>query len=83
MVFTEKVYYHSGTNIYHICGKTCLNKIRDHCHENGKNRGPACKMFNLRYKQQNFNPIKFHNGTGYDFNLLYSELFKQNNAIKK
>ena len=33
-------------------------------------------MSNLRYKQQNFIPIIFHNGSGYDFNRLYSELLK-------
>ena len=33
---------------------------------------------NLRYKQQNFIPAIFHNGSGYDFNL-YADFFKQNN----
>ena len=47
-----------------------LNKVRDHCHETGEYRGPACKICNLRYKQQNFIPVKFHNCSGYDFNLL-------------
>ena len=55
----------------------CNNKVREHCHGTGKNRGPACKMCNLRYIQQNFIPVIFHNGPGYDFNLLYSEIFKQ------
>ena len=49
----------------------------------GKYRGPACKICNLRYKQQNFIPVIFHYGSGYDFNLLYSELFKQNNDKRK
>ena len=40
-------------------------------------------MCNLRYKQQNFIPVIFHNGSGYDFNLLYSELFKQNSDKRK
>ena len=48
-----------------------------------KYRGPACKICNLRYKQQNFIPVIFHNGSGYDFNLLYSELYKQNNDKRK
>ena len=61
----------------------CINKVRDHCHETGKYRGPACKICNLRCKQQNFIPVIFHNGSGYDFNLLYSELFKQNNDKRK
>ena len=63
--------------------QTCINKVRDHCHETGKYRGPACKICNLRYKQQNLIPVIFHNGSGYLFNLLYSELFKQNNDKRK
>ena len=35
-------------------------------------------MCNLRYKQQNSIPEIFLNGSGYDFNLIYSEHFKQN-----
>ena len=79
----EDKLYHETNNICHICSKTCINKVRDHCHETGKNRGPACRICNLRYKQQNFIPIIFHNGSGYDFNLLYSELFKQYNDKRK
>ena len=83
-VFTEEdKLYHETNNTCHICSKTCINKVRDHCHETGKYRGPACKICNLRYKQQNFIPVIFHNGSGYDFNLLYSELFKQNNDKRK
>ena len=40
-------------------------------------------MCNLRNKQQNFIPVIIRNGSGFDFNLLYSELFKQNNNKKK
>ena len=84
MIFTEEdKLYHETNNTCHICSKTCINKVRDHCHETGKNREPACKICNLRYKQQNFIPVIFHNGSGYDFNLLYSELFKQNNDKRK
>ena len=84
MIFTEEdKLYHETNNTCHICSKTCINKVRDHCHETGKNRGPACKICNLIYKQQNFIPVIFHNGSGYDFNLLYSELFKQNNDKRK
>ena len=71
--------YHETKNTCYICSKTCINKLRGNCHETGKYRVPACKMCNLRYKQQNFIPVIFHNGSGYDFNLLYNELFKQNN----
>ena len=84
MIFNEedKLYYETN-NTCHICSKTCINKVRDHCHETGKYRGPACKICNLRYEQQNFIPVIFLNGSGYDFNLLYSELFKQNNDKRK
>ena len=84
MIFTEEdKIYHEINNTCHICSKTCFDKVRDHCHETGKYRGPACKICNLRYKQQNFIPVIFLNGSGYDFNLLYSELFKQNNDKRK
>ena len=79
----EDKLYHETNNTCHICSKTCINKVKDHCHETGKNRGPACRICNLRYKQQNFIPVIVHNGSGYDFNLLYSELFKQNNDKRK
>ena len=84
MIFIEEDnLYHETNNTCHICSKTCINKVRDHCHETGKYRGPACRICNLRYKQQNFIPAIFHNGSGYDFNLLYSEPFKQNNDKRK
>ena len=84
MIFNEEdKLYHETNNTCHICSKTCINKVRDHCHETGKYRGPACRICNLRYKQQNFIPVIFHNGSGYDFNLLYSELFKHNNDKRK
>ena len=67
----------------HICSKKCFNKVRDHLYETDNYRRPACKICNLRYKQQNFIPVIFHNGSGYDFNLLYSELFKQNKDKRK
>ena len=61
MIFTEEdKLYHETNNTCHICSKTCINKVRDHCHETGKYRGPACKICNLRHKQQNFIPVIFH-----------------------
>ena len=84
MIFTEEdKLYQEINNTCHICSKTCINKVRDHCHETGKYRGPACNICNPRYKQQNFIPVIFHNGSGYDFNLLHSEIFKQNNDKRK
>ena len=84
MIFNKKDnFYHKTNNICHICGKTCIKKLRNHCHETGKNRGPACKICSLRDKQQNFSPVIFHNGSGYDFNLPFCELLKQNNEKRK
>ena len=60
----EDKLYHETNITCHICGKTCINKVRDHCHETGKYRGPARKVCNLIYKQQNFIPVIFHNGSG-------------------
>ena len=57
--------------------------IRDHCHQTGKYRGPACNLCNLNYKHQNIIPVIFHNGKGYDFNLLFNEIFKQNISRKR
>ena len=84
IIFTEQdKLYHVTNNTSHICSKTYNNKVKDPCHETGKYRGPACRICDLRYKQQNFIPVIFDNGSGYDFNLLYSELFKQNNDKRK
>ena len=84
MVFTEEdKQYHNTTKICHICNKHCINKVRDHCHQTGRYRGPACNICNLNYRQQNFIPVIFHNGKGYDFNLLFNELFNQNNSKRR
>ena len=48
----EDKLYLEINNTCHICSKTCINKVRDHCQETGKYRGTACKICNLRYKQQ-------------------------------
>ena len=37
MIFNEEdKLYHETNNICHICSKTCINKVRNHCHETGK-----------------------------------------------
>ena len=33
MIFTEDKLYHETNNTCHICSKSCINKVRDHCHE--------------------------------------------------
>ena len=84
IIFTEEdKLYHDANDICHICNKNCVNKVSHHCHQTGKYRGPACKICNLNYKHQNFIPVIFHNGKGYDFNLLFNEIFKQNNSRRR
>ena len=78
MIFNkEDKLYHDTNNTCHICNKTCINIVRDHCHQSGKNRGTASNICNLNYKQQNFIQFEFHNGKGYEFNLIFNELFNQ------
>ena len=68
----EDELYHEANYTCHICSKTCIYKVRDHCHEKGKYRGPACNICNVNYRQQNFIPVIFHNGKGYDFSLIFN-----------
>ena len=81
MLFTEEdKLYHDANDICHICNENFVNKFRDHCHQTGRYRGPACNICDLYYIHQNFIPVIFHNGKAYDFNLLFNEIFKQNNG---
>ena len=42
MIFTEEdKLYHDANDICHICKKNCVNKVRDHCHQRGRYRGPT------------------------------------------
>ena len=81
MIFNKKDnLYRDAKNTFHICGKTYINEVGDHCHETGKNRSAACYICNLIYRQQKFIPVISHYGKGYEFNLLFDELFKQNSG---
>ena len=71
--------FNEATNC-HICFKEFqeLNpKVRDHCHYNGKYRGPAHRNCNLKYKIPSYVPIVFHNLSGYDAQLFIRELGKK------
>ena len=83
MVYTEDKLYHDANDICHICNKNCVNKARDHCHQTSRYRGPACNICNLNNNYQNFIPVIFHDDKGYDFNLLFNEIFKQNNRRRR
>ena len=84
MIFNkEDKLCHDANNTCHICSKLCVNEFRDHCNETSKYRGPACNTCKLNYRQQIFIPVIFHNGKGYDFNLLFDEMFKQNSVKRR
>ena len=52
-------------------------KVRDHCHFTGKFRGAAHGICNLRYRVPHKIPVKFHNGSSYDFHLIIKELAEE------
>ena len=57
------------------------DKVRDHCHLTGKNRGPAHKKCNINVTQDqiNFIPFIFHTFTNYDCHLFYTKLVNKKN----
>ena len=77
----ENNYYEEQKECY-ICDKEfCYNKnkkmefklykkVRDHCHFIGKFRGAADSIWNLNYKVPDEIPVKFHNGSKYDYHFI-------------
>ena len=61
----------------HICFKPFREgnrKVRDHCHYNGKYRGAAHTLCNLKYKIPTYITVVFHNLSGYDAHMFIKEL---------
>ena len=52
-------------------------RVRDHCHFTGKFRGAAHGICNLRYKVPHEIPVKFHNGSSYDYQHIIKELAEE------
>ena len=52
-------------------------KVRDHCHFTGKFRGAAHSICNLNYRVPQGIPVKFHNGSKYDYHFIIKELAKE------
>ena len=75
--------YHEANNTCDRCVKSCVKQVKDHCHEKGKNRGPACNICYLNYRQQIFIPVIFQNGKCYDIILLFNVLYKQNDGKRR
>ena len=53
------------------------HKVRDHCHYNGKFRGAAHSICNLRYTTPKEIPVVFHNGSTYDYHFIINKLAKE------
>ena len=68
---------YKNNNICRFCEKEILSdKVRDHCHLTGKNRGPAHNTCNINVKQKdsNFIPFAFHNFSNYDCHMFFKRL---------
>ena len=64
-------------NFCRFCEKNIeSDKVRDHCHLTGKNRGPAHSICNFieTQKQSNFSPIVIHNFINYDCHMFLKKL---------
>ena len=55
-------------------------KVRHHCHYTGKFRGAAHSTCSLYYKVPQEIPVKFHNGSKYDYHFLTKELAEEFNV---
>ena len=83
----EKESY-ENQKICHICEKEfCtdknnkefkkMQKVRDHCHYTGKDRGAAHSNCNLNYKIPKEIPVVFHNGSTYDYHFINKQLARK------
>ena len=73
-------------NACRFCENEILSdKVRDHCHLTGKNRGPAhskCNV-NVTQKQSNSIPLIFHNFSNYDCHMFFKKMVDiKNDEIK-
>ena len=77
---------YGNNNICRFCEKGIIdNKVRDHCHLTGKNKGVAhntCNI-NVTQDQSNFIPFVFHNFSNYDCHMFFKKLVnKKNDKVK-
>ena len=76
---------HNKQEVCYICKKGFstednnkkYHKFRDHCHYNGKYRGAAHDICNLRYKIPKEIPVVFHNSSAYDYHFIIRELSEE------
>ena len=80
----EEINRYNEREICNICKeKFCVDKndknyinrkkVKDHCHNTGKFRGPAHSICNLKYKVPKEIPIIIHNAT-YDTHFIINQL---------
>ena len=69
----EEMY--NNSHIHWICKQELnMDKVRDHCHVNGRIRGAAHNKCNINLRLLRKLPIIFHNLQGYDGHLIFKEL---------
>ena len=69
-------------NICRFCEREILSdKVRDHCHLTGQNRGLSLNVCNMNVKQKdsNYTPFAFHNFINYDCHLFFKRLVNMKN----
>ena len=74
-----------NNNICRFCENIESDKIRDHCHLTGKNRGPAHNKCNINVTQHQSNiiPFIFHHFSNYDCHMFFKKLVDlKNNKVK-
>ena len=69
---TEEEEQFQSSNTCQICEKLIDNeKVRDHCHVNGKIRGAAHWSRNINLQLTKKVPVKFHNLRGYESHFIF------------
>ena len=78
LIMTDKDEEHyKKINICRFCEKNVeSDKVRDHCHLTGADRGPAHNTCNINVtrKQSNLIPFVFHNFSNYDCHMFFKRL---------
>ncbi|XP_071579074.1 uncharacterized protein [Temnothorax nylanderi] len=72
----EKLEFWRATHC-HVCQKAFQpedKRVRDHCHLNGRYRGPAHSRCNLNYRNVYVIPVFFHNLSGYDAHFIIEKI---------
>ena len=79
LIMSEEEYLFQQSNSCWICKKLIDNdeeKVRDHCHENGKFRGAAHWYCNINFQLTKIVPVIFQNLRGCGSHLVSNELDK-------